>query len=213
MIDLVIPTLWKCEKFTKTLQKYVTYDSINEIIVIDNSHIKKPKDEIFNHKKIKLHKTYRNLYVNAAWNLGVALSSSKIVGLFSDDTDISKEVFDKVCSLDFNEIDIVGANLSDSEEVNLSKLNFDKTKSIGYQHYGFGCCMFMPKEKYKYIPPMYKIWYGDDYLLHNLKNIYTININKKGIEMSKTINSFQKSSYIHKVIQMDIGAANRYLFK
>lgn len=215
MIDIIIPTLWKCDikKFHNIINEYIKCSSVNKIIIIDNTSDPLSHDSILINEKIKIHKTYRNFYVNQAWNLGVSFSSEKVVGLFSDDVFVSSEVLDYVNSLNFDDIDLIGADLKDNDDLSLSRVNFDKNISIGIQKYGFGCCMFVPREKYNFIPHMYKIWYGDDYLIHNSKNIYTIGINKNKIDISKTIKSFSKNSYIRKVIEMDVKCANKFLLK
>lgn len=211
MIDIIIPTLWKSKNFLNYLSKYLNNKFIGKIIIIDNDYSKRPNFN-FNHKKIKIFKTTSNIFVNPAWNLGVSLSNADIVCLGSDDLWIEDEVFCFVSKLNFDIIDIIGAEISKQrKELKLKKINFNKKNTLGNQFFGFGTCMFLLKKKYIDIPSLYKIWFGDDFLVHNLNNIYTIPILFDKYEMSETTTNFDNKNLLESRIHLDIKNAKKYL--
>ena len=116
--------------------------------------------------------------------------------------------------LTFSNIDIIGTSFPSLKENNilLKKIEVDKTKALGSQHYGFGCCMFIPKLKYSIIPSIYKVWFGDDFLINKLNNIYIINSNKIYGQMSLTVGNNDSNSEISKRINLDTTNAYKFLF-
>jgi hypothetical protein len=85
----------------------------------------------------------------------------------------------------------------------IKKFDYDATKPIGAQLWGFGTCMFIHRKTYNKIPSLYQIWYGDDYLAQKSKNIYAIHTNHIKGELSKTIKTFNKKSDVMKRIVLD----------
>jgi hypothetical protein len=214
MIDLIIPTLWKCnDYFLSNIEKYVEYDNIKKIIIIDNDFLNRPKNQIFKHNKILLCRSNQNMFVNPAWNYGVYKSQSEIICLLNDDVFLDNFIVNRVSTLDFENIDIIGSLISDRMDLELEKIEVPKNKNIGNCYYGFGFCMFMSRKKYKNIPSLYKIWYGDDYLVRNSSNVYRIAFEKKCVRISQTINQCLESHHVKKRIQMDINNSERFLFK
>lgn len=218
-IDISIPTMWYDENFIGYLKKYCEYSSVNSIILVDNQKSKRPEDPILQHSKIKLVCYNKNIYVNPAWNEGYYRSSADVLCLLSDDVFVEKEIFDYISSLDMSEIDIIGSYLKGTidnfhiqyqpdQKDELIKLNILKNRPIGSQSYAFGVCMFIKRSKYKVIPSLYKIWYGDDYLIQNCENIYALKTNKITGEISKTIKKFNKNSEVQK--RMDLDTHNVY---
>jgi len=181
--------------------------------LIDNDFKNQPKFNFTDYDKILVCKMSNNVFVNPAWNYGVFKSKSPLICLLSDDVYISEQIINYICSLDFTKIDIVGSYSSDKDVLELQEIKVDKSINIGSYHYGFGCAMFMRRTSYTQIPHLYKIWYGDDYLVHNSKNAFKIGICKDGLKFSETINSFPKNSVVKKRIEMDINNARRFLLK
>lgn len=211
MIDIIIPTMWKSKNFLDYLQIYLNNNFINKIIIIDNDYTKRPNFN-FDQEKIKIFKLTSNIYVNPAWNLGVSFSKSKIICLGSDDLLIEDDVFSFVQGLDFEEIDLIGAEIvKERKELQIKKINVNKRVILGDQYFGFGTCMFISREKYIDIPSLYKIWFGDDFLVHNYNNIYTIPILFDKYEMSETINRFENRSVLKSRIDLDIDNAKKFL--
>lgn len=221
MIDVTIPTMWFDEKFIDYLEQYCNFKSINQIIIIDNRKSHRPKSNILNHPKIKIVCYNKNIYVNPAWNEGYYRSITDVICLLSDDVFVAESVFDYVSKLDMTQIDIIGSYLKGSvdnfhivehpdKKEELIKMNVNKKQPIGGQSYAFGVCMFVKRSSYKVIPSLYKVWFGDDYLIQNCENIYALKTSKITGEISKTIVNFDKKSAVQKRIDLDTHNAYHY---
>jgi hypothetical protein len=220
-IDVIIPTMWKENNFCKYVTQYIQSDHIKKIIIIDNNHTQRPKSDIFSHQKIELVSYRKNIYVNPAWNEGYYRSDSDIMCILNDDISVDNSIFEYMSNLDFSEIDIIGVHLKGSidnyhivehpdQKEELIRLKVDKTKPIGGQSYAFGVCMFIKRSSYRTIPSLYKIWYGDDYLIQRCENIFTLKTSKIKGEISKTIIAFDKDNDIKKQIILDSKNAYRF---
>jgi beta-1,4-mannosyl-glycoprotein beta-1,4-N-acetylglucosaminyltransferase len=220
-IDLIIPTMWCDENFIDNLEKYCSYSNVQNIYLIDNQRQNRPKSEIFKHSKIHLISPYQNIYVNPAWNEGYYHSTADVICLLNDDVFVTGELFDYIASLDMSEIDIIGSYLKgtvDNYHINsdfcqsdeLIKLNINKKQPIGGQSYAFGVCMFIKRSSYKVIPSLYKIWYGDDYLIQNCENIYALKTNKIQGRISKTLTDEKRKNALQKRINLDTHNAYTY---
>lgn len=225
-----MPTMWKADITMLALRQYCNYESVNKIFIIDNDYLQRPRDQILNHPKIKLISYGKNIYVNPAWNEGYYQSKADIICLLNDDIFVEKDIFDQVFKLNMSEIDIIGTKVKGSidnyhiidhpdGEEGLIKMNVVKSQPIGGQAYAFGVCMFIKRTSYKVIPSLYQIWFGDDYLIQNCKNIYAFKTNKIKGEISKTIVELDKckdsateqfKSTLSKRIQLDTHNAYHY---
>lgn len=184
---VVIPTMWRSDLLYLALKQYVNSLWINEIILIDNNHNlvnqKKIKD-----KKVKIISKKENLFVNPSWNIGCELSSNDNIIFINDDVFIS-DINKLIKVIDNSNFDLVGLDLKNSnkhEEIVITEID-KKTK----RPYGFGCCFFIKKEKFKTIPNEIKIWYGDDIQYYSNLNKAMVSIPKIQFEMSKTVNSIE----------------------
>jgi hypothetical protein len=220
-IDLVIPTMWCDENFIVNLEKYCSYSSVQKIYLIDNQRNSRPESNIFKHPKIHLVAPYQNIYVNPAWNEGYYRSTADVICLLNDDVFVTEELFDYIARLDMEEIDIIGSYLKgtiDNFHIHsqhykldeLIKLNINKKQPIGGQSYAFGVCMFIKRSSYKVIPSLYKIWYGDDYLIQNCENIYALKTNKIQGRISKTLTDTKRKNTLQKRIDLDTHNAYEY---
>lgn len=213
MIDIIIPTMWKSENFLNHIRKYIDNPYIKKIIIIDNNYKKRPKFD-FNNEKIKLFKFTYNIFVNPAWNFGVSISESEIICLGSDDFFIEEDVFSFVSNLNFENIGIIGSFLTNVKlELKLEKISFDKKLFLGDQHYGFGCFMFIERKKYVPIPSLYKIWFGDDFLVRNLYPAYSVPIlfDKDNTLVSVTLNNFTDKKKLKKRLDLDVMNAKKMM--
>jgi len=70
--------------------------------------------------------------------------------------------------------------------------------------------MFIKRFSYKIIPSLYKIWYGDDYLIRRTKNAYAIKTNYITGGISKTILNSSQEREINNRIQLDFHNAHHY---
>jgi len=184
---VVIPTMWRSDLLYLALKQYVNSLWINEIILIDNNHNlvnqKKIKD-----KKVKIISKKENLFVNPSWNIGCELSNNDNIIFINDDVFISN-INKLIKVIDNSNFDLVGLDLKNSnkhEEIVITEID-KKTK----RPYGFGCCFFIKKEKFKTIPNEIKIWYGDDIQYYSILNKAMVSIPKIQFEMSKTVNSIE----------------------
>lgn len=220
-IDLVIPTMWRSPNFPNTLRKYCSSQNVGKILLIDNNHRERPKDSILSDPKIELICYKKNIYVNPAWNEGYLRSSADLICLLNDDITVESEVFDFMAQEDLTQVDIVGSYLRgtidnfniDTRAVSgtrLIKLNLDKRQPIGGQSYAFGVCMFVKRTSYSLIPSLYKIWFGDDYLVQRCENVYALQTDKISGEISKTIVQESKNSDVQNRISLDTLNAYRY---
>ncbi len=220
-IDIVIPTMWCDENFISYLEKYCSYKNVQKIYLIDNQKSKRPKSGVFQHSKIHLIAPHRNIYVNPAWNEGYYKSQADVICLLNDDVFVEEELFDCVMNLDMSKIDIIGSYLKgtiDNFHIHseyyktdeLIKLNINKKQPIGGQSYAFGVCMFIKRSSYKVIPSLYKIWYGDDYLIQNCENIYALKTNKIRGRISKTLTDDGKKTTMNRRIDLDTHNAYEY---
>ena len=191
-ISFIIPTLWKSEFTLSLLQTLNECDLVNEIILIENE---------INPKSLPYSKLIRvslpkNIYVNPAWNLGVKIANSELICISNDDI-----FFNPKPLLEFviNNSNLMGCFGVNPESYN-NPLNFPKIQSGQDVHMGWGTLIFFKKSSYTPIPPNLKIWYGDNWIIDNIKNPSNITYPIK-TKMSTTSNSSQFQPIIEKDIQ------------
>lgn len=207
--------MWVVDNFKKALEVYVDHLDIDQIIIIDNNKKARPNWNVLSHPKILMICYGQNIYVNPAWNEGHKVAKSKVIGLINDDVHVQAEVFDMVLNFNLKVGDLIGVNLCgkqsnykiddyiDTQE-EIIELKYDPIKAIGEQAWAFGICMFMLKETYTPIPSLYKVWYGDDFLVQKAKRVFAINSNKIKGRISETLVKFNNpDSDISKRIVLD----------
>ena len=215
--------MWQCETFVDYLKTYIECEEVQNIFLIDNNNIQRPKTDILSHKKIKIIDYGKNIFVNPAWNEGYLRSKADILCLLNDDIFVESEMFKNISILNFTQIDIIGVHLRGSvdnyhivdhpdKKEELVKLNVDKNQPIGGQAYAFGVCMFIKRSSYKLIPSLYQIWYGDDYLIQNSEHIYALKTSKIKGEISKTIVNLTKTKKSTVKNRIDLDTINAYKF-
>jgi len=214
MIDVIIPTMWYVDEFSKTLEQYQKHPLINRVIVIDNNKQKRPKNLVVTNK-LEIVSYGKNIYVNPAWNEGYLRSKSSTIAIINDDVRVDSSIFDLVEKFQPKSGDLIGVDLRgrqnnykiddfiDTEE-KIVKLNYNIATPIGGQAWAFGICMFMHRDTYKMIPSLYQVWYGDDYLTQRAKSVYVINSNRIKGTISETLTKFNDpNSDISKRIELD----------
>jgi hypothetical protein len=188
-IDIVMPTMWMVPGIAANLAGYLDCEWVNRVIVVDNNPQQRPKSAVFDHPKMELVSYGRNIYVNPAWNEGYYRSQADVICLLNDDIAVADDVWRLMTETDFANIDVIGVNLRgaadnhtitarDNDDDYITKLNYDRTQPIGGQAWAFGICMFVKRTSYHVIPGLYKVWYGDDYLVQRNRNIYALTTNK-----------------------------------
>ena len=192
LYTVVIPTMWKSDLLYLALEQYINSLWISEIILIDNEHNLINQKKIKN-KKINIMSKKENLFVNPSWNIGCELSNNDNIIFINDDIFIS-DINKLIKVINNSNFDLVGLDLQNSnkyEEIKITEIS-NKTK----RPYGFGCCFFIKKEKFKEIPNEIKIWYGDDIQYYSIPNKAIFSIPKIEFEMSKTVNSIDNLFFI-----------------
>jgi len=74
MISVVIPTMWKFRPFLQFLEDMLDSPAVGEVIIINNDAVKTPVDHVLSNPKVRMYDFGKNIYVNPAWNFGVAQS-------------------------------------------------------------------------------------------------------------------------------------------
>lgn len=208
MIDVVIPTLWKVASFPQALQGYSKDPSIGNIIVVSNA---KPPYQASS-DRVKVIGYHKNIFVNPAWNEGFALCSSGKICILNDDLVVGAKVFDSILHLNIAPGQIIGLDPSPTqEEFNLERIALDYTKPLGSQFYGFGSCMFMLRETYTPIPSIYKIWFGDDFLVHNSSSLWRFSSKYVQSEMSRSLRDLESEVTVQERLKVDIRNAEKFL--
>jgi len=211
ILDLIIPTMWRIDGFPETLKKYSKSPFVNKIVVIDNDRALRPNVDL---PKVEFACFGLNTFVNPAWNEGYWRSSSETLGILNDDIFVPDSVFEKVLSLDLIEMGILGFNTrATNQSFLVEKIDFNRSKPIGSQCFGFGVCMFLPRRNYRVIPSLYEVWFGDDYLCHNAKSVYRFESSLITGQISGTINSENRVPKLQEKIDNDTANAYRYLLK
>ena len=210
-MDLIIPTMWRIEGFTSTLESYVASPNVDRIIIIDNDPSLNVQVDL---PKVETVSFGKNIFVNPAWNEGYRRSSADLIGILNDDICVGGEVLEKISNLDFTEIDLLGFNINPTETTfSLERVNVDKTVPVGVQFYAFGVCFFLPRVNYKEIPDLYQIWFGDDYICHCNEKVFRFSSNQVTGQISGTINKERANPVIQERIRLDTENAHRYLIQ
>jgi hypothetical protein len=178
--SVVIPTLLKSPlTLHNLLDNLSIQECVGEIILINNSNI----NFEFAHTKVKVMKMPENIYVYAAWNLGVEIAKSDYVAILNDDIIIPKNCFDLLCSFTGSIKWISNYGLIGIDFLTINNdFNFDNNldsiwgREIIFRDWGFGIFMLVYRQNYNPIPNELKVWCGDDYIFYKciekgLKNI------------------------------------------
>lgn len=195
--SVVAATMYKLPYFMDTLKTLVELESVEEIIVIENSDCPFEK---FTHPKIVYIKVYSNIYCNPAWNMGVRVSKNDYICLLSDDI-----VFDFHSVLNglievgtMEQAGMIGLAADCYEDIP-DDSEVEVVRSFG-RGFGFGSCMFLAKENYVHIPDDLKINWGDEWLYRKQsKPNYEISKLKTNCAVSKTVSD----PILSEVLEMD----------
>lgn len=180
MLSLIIPTMWMYGPFVRHLEVLVKNPIIGEIIIIDNnSEVEQPDRPILNHHKITVVEMPKNIYVNAAWNLGVALAKHVKVCVMNDDVIVDGEVFDRADRyLNTRNVGVVGICPGDPAfnqrpfKDGLIDIIPWVDPEPGQEHgsrFGFGTLFFLKREDWVPIPASLEILFGDDWVFETQK--------------------------------------------
>jgi len=185
--SIIIPTMWFSSKLECLIGELIKSELVEEIIIIDNNILSNNKTKIVS-EKLKVLPQKENIFVNPAWNLGVEISKNENIIISNDDlciTNINKVLLE-ILNTNFDFIGLDYSNINKNDEVIITKTSGGMTK-------GFGCFMFIKKNKYIQIPENIKIWFGDAILYNNIENKGKLSCDNFIIELSKTIKSMSNS--------------------
>lgn len=213
MFSIVIPTMQKNVKVLNMLLAELVLDKyVGEIIIIDNSLL----GISYKSDKIKVITPAENLYVNPAWNLGVAIAKNKFVGILNDDLIFPKKFLMSVYEFFKKQIDIgfIGLNIiPKTADENFS--NYPKDTNLIFNQVNirtsdWGSAFFFKKTDYINIPDELKVWCGDDFLFYksldngkknyaisnsNVMHLHSLTSNRKEFDVIK----YQDQLYYEKV--------------
>jgi len=168
--SVIIPTMWRAKEFIKiALGNYCNHPLVDEIILIDNDTNKTPDWDILNNPKIRSFKQERNIFVNPAWNFGVAVAKNNKLCIVNDDIVFDPKLFDKVYELVVPQNGTIGM-VTGEEKFNHppttdGSISF-KVWNMGDNTHGFGQLMFLHKNNWKPILDGLNIYYGDEFIFY-----------------------------------------------
>ena len=203
MYSVIIPTMWKCNRFQQTLRELSAHELVGEIIVIDNTS---------NDLKVELPKLIhilegKNTYVNPAWNKGAKLAKYDKLLILNDDIWMDWKILDVLYNLVTPDIGIIGLDNIEYNTQPNSSLGLEKT---AHRTGGFGCCMFIHKENYTPIPDEMKIWCGDDWLFVKCGNKNKLNYILKGFKIEGEMSLTSDQIGLDSIKQNDLALKEKY---
>lgn len=172
MISIIMPTLWKGEYYKRMLPIFNEHKLIDEILIIDND-TNSTDQEIIKLSKVRHIPQKENIYVNPAWNLGVAEAKQEVICLYSDDVLFDIQCLEMIYEKCTPENGMVGFSLETISEKSddleylascLAPWEVMQVTPCTFMHYRFGISLFMHRNSYYKIPEYYKIYYGDTHL-------------------------------------------------
>lgn len=202
MYSVIIPTMWKCNRFQQTLRELSAHQLVGEIILIDNTK---------NDLKIELPKLIhilegQNTFVNPAWNKGVEISKFNKIAIINDDIWMDWNILNILEPYITLETGIIGM----AEENYNNPTNQMGLEPISHRNGGFGCAMFLHKENYTAIPNEMKIWGGDDWLFVKNRNRRKQNYKIVGFKIEGEIGVTSELTELGPIKENDLMLKNYY---
>jgi glycosyltransferase involved in cell wall biosynthesis len=166
LYSIIVPTMWRVPvQFVAFVDALCQHARVGEVIIINNDNTQTP-DNLPTSSKIKMLDYGRNIYVNPAWNVGVAESQFDKLCIVNDDVVFSLEILERLDSLLTPEAGVFGLcpGVADFAQPPVTTGTIDIVPWTGQHTYGFGCLMFVHKKSWQSIPPGLDIYYGDNYI-------------------------------------------------
>lgn len=176
-MQLIVPTIWRPADVVGTLRRYLEAACIKRLILIDNAPESRPSEleALQNDSKLLVLAQAKNLLVNPSWNLGVSqiTDPDTVIGILNDDIELP------ICTLLRLELhhwqpgDVIGLMPDElpGTPFSLQEISYLRGQSIGHQYRGFGSALLMQRRSYREIPASLRIWFGDDWLLHQARRV------------------------------------------
>ena len=194
MISVVMPTMWRSDRTKDLIESLCSSECVSEVIIIDNDKDNRPDFEM--PEKVVLLEQDQNIFVNPAWNLGVSESKEDHLCIINDDLTMDCEsIFPTIKKL-MNHIPCIGIH-SRSYSYEEDDVLMFRGHDIGR---GWGCCIFLDKNRWVDIPEQLKIWFGDNWIAKTYKECASVVFPIK-TEMSTTSNSKDLSDIIKKDVE------------
>jgi len=192
--SVVIPTLWLPHGFQRQLLALVAHSLVTEVLIINNRTAATPDWAVLSNRKIRRLDQAANIYVNPAWNLGVAQAQCELICLLNDDINFDLSVFDFLLDKVSAGQGIYGLNMMDeSPSLSLSPV-VDRC-------WGFGCLMIFHRDSYLVIPHALKILYGDDYLFSRNRDRGRRNFVINGVANDREVSATMSSDLVAKTAE------------
>ena len=225
-ISVIIPTVQKNINVLKHLVEILDSDNaVGEIIIINNAI--EPFDPEFTEEKVKVIVPKVNLYVNPSWNYGVSIAENDIFLIINDDIVCPKNLCTVILNsniLNDSNTGLVGIDIKylnnyndkvideaffDLDSITESSLNLsvqDRHLLLG----DWGSAFFGRKSSYYEIPDIFKIIYGDNYLLYRNKLDGKINYKMTGLKFNHIHSLTCSSNEFSSVVAKDCIAGQEY---
>ena len=172
MFSIIIPTMWRSNLTMKLLSELQESHLVNEIVLIDNDPTKTP--DLSGLTKIKYLTKGHNIYVNPAWNWGVAQASNELIGICNDDLTFNVNATLDLVSKNQHKLGCFGMHKLNFKE-DADAFSFIKTdENQRPTGEGFGCLMFLKKSNWIEIPNNLKIWFGDDWIIKTNQPVHIL---------------------------------------
>lgn len=183
MFSVVIPTMWRGQEF-KIMLPLLTHDTfVAEIIVVNNDSANTPT-WFQPHKKIRVIDHGKNIFVNPAWNQGVAEAKTDKLCILSDDVAFHPTLVSQLRKDVTSKVGVMGPHVknfrSKEQPLTAKPHSYLETERPFPRQPSFGCLMFVHRESWVPIPEELLIYYGDTFLtsynfcvLQRLNHYYT----------------------------------------
>jgi hypothetical protein len=173
-ISIVVATMWRFQPFIDFLKDIVEHPAVGEVIIINNAWKDTPTDSVLQHQKVRLYNFPENIYVNPAWNVGVAISAFDNLCILSDDVIFDLKLLTRI-QAQLTQGKIFAVNVPFDTTVQIKGLIEFKKFHEGMQLYHYGCLIFMHKDDWVPIPSGLNISYGDCWMWDSMKAKYNEN--------------------------------------
>jgi len=174
-MTVIIPTMWKADEryFRFIMSNLDDTNLVSKVIIIDNNPEGRFKLAWETYSKVEIISDGVDRKVNPAWNYGISLTNTKYYLLLNDDCLIaSNNILDAVNILENDpNVGLVNFHTKDIDPWmyynSYSKPTIEYVNNVG--NYLGGWCMCGITSEYKPIDERLLIFYGDNYIHHNVK--------------------------------------------
>lgn len=161
MYSVIIPTIQRSDLLVPMLERYVADPVVGEVVIVNNAQVPLDLDS----PKVRVLQQEENIFVNPAWNLGVAASRFPLLAIANDDLLFDSSILARAAELLRRPgVALVGPDSSCFGASPDEALAF---RPAYQRQHGFGTLMLMRRERYIQIPEELRIWFGDDYLFNH----------------------------------------------